>query len=112
MNRIPNSLGKRIISRSAYHVNDASVMWRANRDFLRVVLASKIYRSTHGGHLPSTVSEFLPYLKTWPVDPFDGKPMRYSSTKQMVYCVGKNLVDDGGAISLSLDGKDFGISLK
>ncbi len=36
------------------------------------------------------------YLDALPVDPFDGRPVRYSREKKIVYSVGKDLVDGGG----------------
>jgi hypothetical protein len=39
------------------------------------------------------VPEYLSHLL---LDPFDGKPLRYSKEKKIVYCVGKDLVDSGG----------------
>lgn len=95
---------RRIINRSD--------LWRAMRNAVRVLLASRIYRESHGGKLPNESSELLPYLKVWPMDPYDGKPMRYNPVKGVVYSVGSNLVDDGGNIKgPTTESPDVGLSL-
>jgi hypothetical protein len=63
--------------------------------------------------LPANVGEFVPLLGAWPQDPFNGKSMIYLPKKAIVYCVGPDLTDDGGAIAtIPSKGKDFGISLE
>jgi hypothetical protein len=48
--------------------------------------------------LPESLSELVPkYLPKVPIDPFDGKPLRYSKEKGIIYCVGKDLKDSGGS---------------
>ena len=62
----------------------------------RTILALRAYQLTHG-NLPADLSALVPeFLETVPVDDFDGKPLRYSAGKKIVYSVGKNLKDDGG----------------
>ena len=47
--------------------------------------------------LPWQLGELVPdYLGAVPLDDFDGKPIRYSREKRIVYCVGEDLKDDGG----------------
>ena len=49
----------------------------------------------------------------WPQDPFNGKPMIYSPSKEKVYSVGANLVDDGGDFDQrGFVLKDVGVALK
>ena len=49
------------------------------------------------GSLPEKLDDLVPaYLEAVPRDDFDGRPLRYSAAKKVIYSVGKNLVDDGG----------------
>jgi len=115
MNNTRNSLGRKLMSNGLL-VDSAEIevsdKWRANRDLIRILLASRIYQATHSGHLPSTTSGFLSILGAWPTDPFNGKPMIYKPKLAMAYSVGLNLVDDGGAISGGWKSKDIGVLLK
>ena len=70
--------------------------WRGNA---RAALAVERYRLVHGV-CPERLADLVPdYLDAVPMDPFDGEPLRYRrlETGYMVYSVGRNLVDDGGA---------------
>ena len=50
------------------------------------------------GELPKSLKELVPrYLSSLPIDPFDGKPLRYSRELRIIYCVGKDLKDSGGS---------------
>ena len=61
------------------------------------------------GKLPVTCEEIVPeLLATWPADPYDGKALRYSPEKAIVYAVGTDLVDNGG--SMALPGEDSSLS--
>jgi hypothetical protein len=47
--------------------------------------------------LPRQLGELVPdYLDAVPLDDFDGKPLRYSREKKILYSVGEDLKDDGG----------------
>lgn len=62
------------------------------------LLALKAYERDKG-RLPNSLRELVPdYLPYLPLDPFDGKPLRYSKVKKLIYCVGKDLVDSGGGV--------------
>jgi hypothetical protein len=65
----------------------------------QVLLALRRYQIVHGKlppNLKTPAAECL--LKTVPVDPFDGEPLRFATVdgKPTVYSVGKDLKDDGG----------------
>lgn len=65
---------------------------------LMVTLAGHAFRRDHG-RFPKTLDELAPnYLDEIPVDPFDGKPLKYRFDPKgpVVYSVFKNLTDDGG----------------
>ena len=62
----------------------------------RTTLALRAYEIAHG-QLPTDLAALVPeFLDEVPSDDFDGKPLRYSADKKIVYSVGKNLKDDGG----------------
>ncbi len=64
---------------------------------LQTLLALKCFQSDRG-RLPGSLDELVPaYLKEVPLDPFDGKPLRYSAKKRIVYSVGGDLKDSGGS---------------
>jgi len=63
-----------------------------------VGLAAERYRKRHGGWPPS-LGDLVPhYLTAVPLDPFDGKPLRYRRTEHgaVIYSIGEDAHDDGG----------------
>jgi hypothetical protein len=62
-------------------------------------IALKRFQLKHG-KLPETLDEMSPeFLRAVPIDPYDGKPLRYHPNADgtyMLYCVGEDGVDDGG----------------
>jgi len=115
MNNTENSIGRQVLASDAVTTStdvEESDRWRGYRDLVRILLASRVYRADHGGMLPDSASDLVPLLGTWPTDPFNGKPMIYTPKKEVVYSVGKNLLDDGGQIGEFRESKDLGISLK
>ena len=90
-------------SKNAFKRKDSAIT--INR-IERLVIASLFYR-LENGKLPGALSDFVPkYLVEIPKDPFDGKEMRYDTSKQVIYSIGENLVDDYGEIEA---GKAFGV---
>ena len=64
-----------------------------------VAVAIERFRLGNGGNLPESLSVLVPsYLKELPIDPYDGKPVRYKRTDKgyVVYCIGRDETDDGG----------------
>ena len=62
----------------------------------RIQIALRCYQLEHG-ELPETLDELVPeYFESVPLDDFDGKPMKYSKEKRVVYAVGTDLTDNGG----------------
>jgi len=62
----------------------------------RTRIALKAFKAAKG-RLPETLGELVPdYLDAVPLDDFDGKPLRYSAEKKVIYSVGKDLKDGGG----------------
>jgi hypothetical protein len=63
-----------------------------------VALAAERYRRQHAAW-PRSLADLAPhYLKAVPLDPFDGKPLRYrrTDTGAVVYSIGEDAHDDGG----------------
>lgn len=61
-------------------------------------LAIEQYRLANGS-IPASLDELVPaFISSVPIDPMDGKPLRYIVTDSgyTLYSVGRNQVDDGG----------------
>jgi len=115
MNLTRNSMGGKLFFHSGMAGTlpiTLSDQWRSHRDMVRVMLAAHIYRASHGGKLPDTTIGFVPILGKWPLDPFNGKPMLYNPKREIAYCVGPGLTDDGGLVVDPRSGTTVGISLK
>ncbi len=67
---------------------------------LQVAIACERYRLQHGG-FPDGLQALVPeYLDAIPLDPFDGKPLRYKQIDKgiVVYSIGEDETDDGGDV--------------
>lgn len=76
-------------------------------------LALKAYKQANS-NLPSSLAELSPnYISEIPQDPFDGKAIRYSAEKGIIWSVGKDLQDNNGGISEEdwRQGSDLGFKL-
>jgi len=77
----------------------------AIRALVVTAIAIERYRIRHGS-LPRTLKDLTPdYLKTEPIDWFDGRPLRYradTNDQFILYSVGQDLKDDGGAVGKPL----------
>lgn len=61
------------------------------------MIALKAYTKDKGS-LPASLNDLVPgYLASVPVDPYDGKAIKYSAEKKIVYSVGNNHTDVGGS---------------
>jgi hypothetical protein len=89
------------------NVGDGLVLGLSESSFLRsharlgcaqVALAAERHRRQHAAW-PQSLADLVPqYLKAVPLDPFDGKPLRYRRTDSgaVIYSVGEDAHDDGG----------------
>jgi hypothetical protein len=80
---------------------------------LQVLLALEHYRRDRGG-CPEKLAELTPGLmKVVPLDPFDGKPLRYKKVADgvIVYSVGQDGIDNGGNIERVTTGTTSGMDL-
>lgn len=65
----------------------------------RTALAIERFRLNQAGDLPETLAQLRPaWLAELPVDPFDGRPIRYRRTEHgyVVYSLGRDGREDGG----------------
>ena len=68
----------------------------------QVLMALRTYQIDNG-KLPDSLNELVPeYISEVPKDPFDGKQIRFSPEKKIIYSVGKDLLDSGGSEGESL----------
>ena len=81
-------------------------------------MALERYRIAHG-RWPDTLDKLVPeYLASIPLDPFDGRPLRYSlkDDAAFIYSISENLVDNSGEVasfhpSAPRDATDCGFTL-
>ncbi|MDR3583139.1 MAG: hypothetical protein P4L62_02155 [Candidatus Pacebacteria bacterium] len=97
-----NAVGKILSNVAGVSLNSASTK-KFQETFsvkgTELLLALKVYKNDNGS-LPDTLDKLVPnYISGVPLDPFDGKPIRYSAEKKIIYSVGSNLIDDGGSSS-------------
>lgn len=63
----------------------------------QIVTATRAYYIEHKRY-PTSLDELTPkYISKVPQDPYDGKPLRYSADKKIIYSVGEGLKDLGGS---------------
>jgi hypothetical protein len=66
------------------------------------MLALRRFEGKHG-RLPATLEELVPeFLPAVPVDPFDGKPLRWKPDEMWVYSVSGNGTDNHGAHDVAM----------
>ena len=81
----------KVLSRDANH--------RARLRTAFVALGVERYRVTNGDRLPEHLTDLTPaYLKSIPVDPYEGRQVRYERTGKgyVIYCIGEDKKDDHG----------------
>ncbi len=81
------------------HTGNVFARDAANISSAETAAAIERYRLANGNAVPEKLEQLVPaFLADAPVDPFDGKPLRYrqDETGYSVYSVGENLRDDGG----------------
>lgn len=63
----------------------------------QTIIAIKAFKNDTNDY-PTSLNELVPnYLSSVPRDPFDGKLLKYSATKKILYSVGEDLQDSGGS---------------
>lgn len=72
--------------------------YHALQRIAQVAIALRLYRQENRRY-PETLQELVPkYLPNLPIDPFDGKPLRYKRLTNgfKIWSIGQDLKDDGG----------------
>jgi hypothetical protein len=91
-----NSVGKFLCSKV---FTDAALWRRAHEEAsvsaTRLLIAIRCYKSDSGSLPPSLEALAPKYIDELPRDPFDGKALRYSPERKIVYSVGTDLEDAG-----------------
>ena len=69
------------------------------REMTRTILALRLYELRHGA-LPAALQALVVdgILEAVPIDPFCDEPLRYSRERRVVWSVGPNETDEGGAV--------------
>ncbi len=73
----------------------------------KLMVAIRAYQKDNG-ELPNELNLLIPdYIAEIPLDPFDGKPLRYSKETQIIYSVSKDLKDSKGSMKIP-EGEIYG----
>jgi hypothetical protein len=81
-----------------WHVFEDLTEADARRRLARLALAVETYRAMNG-KFPDRLDDLTPeYIASFPVDPFDGKPLRlkHVGNDLLLYSVNRDGIDDGG----------------
>lgn len=96
---LPN-IGRRDLDQAAgtfTHYLYRRCLAHAQLEAAKTILAIRSYEQRHQRKIAS-LKELVPvYLPRIPVDPFDGRELRFSPQNQWLYSVGNNFDDDGGS---------------
>ena len=99
---IPNYAGTSLILFNGHMDSEVSRSLKnlTSRRQLLLMLALRLHELERGS-LPGELEALVPgYLPAVPVDEYSGGPMKWDATRQVLYSVGENFTDDGGALSL------------
>lgn len=96
----PNAIGK-IYNELGFWDSSSIRQYKCNEDALnsatQTLIALKEF-SQDNGTLPIALEQLVPtYLSAIPIDPYDGKAIKYSAEKKIIYSVGSDHVDNGGS---------------
>lgn len=103
-----NVLGKYFFSNSVESFEKTLETTCKNNNFssfgvTQILLALKAFNKKTND-LPSTLNELVPnYLSVIPLDPYDGKPLKYSKEKKIIYSIGSSTQDIVGSTDTNLD---------
>ena len=93
------SILTRLIWSTRSHMLELDTRCTAEAIAARTAIAIERYRLAEG-HLPESLENLVPaYMESMPKDPFDGRNLRYFTRENgfVVYSVGDDLTDNGGA---------------
>ena len=107
----------RLLTPAFTKVHDASLKTKARLRCAAAGVGAERFRRTHG-RWPTALDEIpKDILPSVPLDPFDGKPLRYvkGDNGVTIYSIGPDEEDDGGTIRMGKEtndpGQDIGFSL-
>jgi hypothetical protein len=95
-----NSYGKNLSDTIISQFSIFAVENKCYEDMLvtvtKTMFAMKAYKNDMG-QLPPTLDVLVPkYLSSVPLDPYGGKPLKYSQEKKLIYSIGSDMQDSGG----------------
>lgn len=105
----PNRIGNRLLELHLQRIRPLFVdvcSEKASLAATQLLIALKCYQAKNG-RLPASLSDLVPeYFPVVPKDPFDGKDMKYSQEKKILWSVGFDLVDAGGTFKQEDDSRE------
>ncbi len=97
---VRNGMGRRVVvcwSSFMRVAESKGCFVRVQRRLMVAWLALKLHHADRGD-FPADLDSLVPqYLQNVPIDPYDGKPLRFSTEKKIIYSIGDDLTDSGGS---------------
>lgn len=95
-----NFIGRQLISillPAVSGIEEKVTLIEATSTATQLSFALKAYHQENGT-LPDSLNELMPdYIDELPLDPYDGKMMRYSKNKKIIYSIGNDSIDNEGS---------------
>ena len=113
LKNVENPLGRLLISTMLLtdeKIDASSFRRQAEFAVCKLEMALRLFATDHRGELPQKLSELVDgkYLESVPIDPFSDKPLRFDAKRRIIWSVGPNMIDEGGAGIQKMDfKKDF-----
>ena len=97
----PNAAGRTVVRGflvMAQSTRSRTARTDLERSLTAGLIALECWKARHEDALPPSLDALVPeYLDAVPRDPYDGKPLRYSAEKRILYSVGRDGIDSGGS---------------
>ena len=93
----PNRVGRILaaLNHFDFKIAESTLSCDAFRRCCRVVVAAKRWSLAHGGQRVPALADLVPeYLPEVPLDPYDGRPLRWDAASGTAYVSGSDGVDD------------------
>ena len=94
----PNGFARGFLGRGDSHrrLFESRCLRHAHRQSVRVIIALRRFQMREG-YYPDALEGLVPAdLPLIPIDPFDGRPMKYNAASQWLYSAGSNFTDNKG----------------
>lgn len=102
LKKVENAIGiilRDVTSKSMSNLHNKKCQEDALVGATQTLFALKAFKNDTKKY-PDTLDELVPkYLDVVPTDPFDGKQLKYSAEKRIVYSVGEDKQDNGGVMT-------------